>query len=113
MNGRRFFLSGLLVVLAAIWLFGKAGTDDDHSVAHRVSTRYLVCGNCAAQYEIPADYFANVSPSDMDRHGKTVYFRCRECGELAAEPGMTIVMDGEVVGVSGVQYDERMGLDEK
>ena len=111
MKGKIILLCSLVLVLLLVHIFRVSSTGDN-SVADEVSVRYLVCGNCPAQYEIPDDYFALISPSDMHREGAVVHFRCRECGELAAEPGMIIVMDGEVVGISGAEYDETRGLDE-
>lgn len=53
-----------------------------------------------------------VDESDFERGDNDATFRCRECGEIAALPGMIVEMNGEVVSVSGEQYDEERGIDE-
>lgn len=111
MNKKAFVFAGLMVLLL-ILVMRNCGEPEDEVVESRVSLRYLVCTNCGAQYEIPADYFENIDLRDMKR-GKTEFaYRCRECGEIAAFPGMVIEMNGEVVDISGAKYDEGKGIDE-
>ena len=112
MDMKKYIFLGLLALLLVLLLARNCGGTDADFVEARVSKRYLVCTHCDAQYEIPAEYFRDIDPGDMERGDTSVAFRCRECGEIAAHPGMLIEMNGRVVGVSGEQYDEERGIDE-
>lgn len=112
MSKRLMFFLALLGLLLLLLLSRSCRPGEDEYVEEKVALRYLVCGNCQAQYEIPKDFFAKVPLSDMKRTERDVYFRCRECGEIAAQAGMVTEMNGEDVGHVGVQYDETRGFGE-
>src|SRR6056297_1320072 len=106
MNNRIFILLSLLALLVLLLLIRSCG-GGEKAVEAEISMRYLVCTNCNAQYEIPADYFVKVDESNLERGDNEATFRCRECGEIAALPGMIVEMNGKIVRVSGAQYDEK------
>ncbi len=112
MDRKTLLLLIIAVTLVALWSGRILRGDKDETVKSEISIRYLACTNCEGQYEIAADYFLNVDPSDVNRGAGTAAFRCRECGEIAAQPGMIVKMAGEVVSVVGHEYREERGLDE-
>lgn len=48
---------------------------------------------------------------EEDSQGGSAIVRCRDCGEIAARPGMVVEMDGEAVDVSGEKYDADKGFE--
>ena len=122
MDKKTYIFLGLMVLLISLLFARNCGGPEDDVVQSRVSIRYLVCSNCGAQYEIPETFFRDVPDEDTKRLGDDrgiaaggtggLTFRCRECGEIAARPGMHVKMNGKVLDVVGVDYDEERGIDE-
>lgn len=112
MSKRVSLLLCLLALLILPLLARTCRDDSEKVIAAEVSMRYLVCTNCNAQYEISEDYFEKVADSDIERGAQAVAFRCRQCRQIAALPGMIVMMNGEVVEILGAQYDEERDIDE-
>lgn len=107
MKKRLCVLTLLLVALLAISAVRALVGGGSDGLESSCARRYMVCAECGAEYDVAADYLANLSPEDVGHSDTCVLARCHECGKIAATPRYLIGMDGEIVSEAGAPDTDR------